>query len=558
MRLLLLKPFAVLLIALLGLGVGISGVSQRDSSTAPPGIIVKAPQESAITVGTWMDRPSYATGEAYAEFVHFEVNQPAYIVATHIDPSGVVRLLFKSDFKVEAGEYALPPQLFPMPLAEGEAFVQVLATPILIAIEELIQEDSREETFPILGDDPAEVKSRIERLIQGDHGLPAGAWGTAWTRYEIVRRGITPISGHGSCGYLVVEGIDRRNPSRLIDIDIWVNDVYMGINSDLEKICLRPGEIYTVEVEPHADYDKEDFKSSRVCIVNGEEKDPCEVSVPEGRTKVVTFELERKQPDRPFAAFTVGATVGTVAPTLGEPVQFDASESSCPSPTRIQSYEWQFGDGSSTATGVTTTHIYQSEGTYEVRLFITCTDDRGDDTGRLVHVPPVITPHSTQPINPPCVVVELGDFEANIEQGIGAITFKGRNGFTQIYWKELRGLEYFTEFKISFEYKVDEAPSYSYATASKNRNFTALSYVLVTFYDDEGATITSRRFFSIEKARGYSPRQYPRDRDIGEWKTLPVEVTLPKSAVRLEVSIVVDVAENDSEKGFDITYRIPE
>jgi PKD repeat protein len=74
----------------------------------------------------------------------------------------------------------------------------------------------------------------------------------------------------------------------------------------------------------------------------------------------------------PIAAFTDNAT--TV--NTGEVIRFDASDSYDPDGT-IVSYEWGFGDGS-TATGMTTDHVYSEVGDYAVNLVVT--DDDGDSS----------------------------------------------------------------------------------------------------------------------------------------------------------------------------------
>lgn len=60
-------------------------------------------------------------------------------------------------------------------------------------------------------------------------------------------------------------------------------------------------------------------------------------------------------------------------PQVGEKISFDASKSSA-SGAKIASYAWDFGDGT-TGSGVTITHVYNSEGSYKVTL--TVKDDRG-------------------------------------------------------------------------------------------------------------------------------------------------------------------------------------
>jgi peroxiredoxin len=72
--------------------------------------------------------------------------------------------------------------------------------------------------------------------------------------------------------------------------------------------------------------------------------------------------------EAPIASFTRSPSSG-VAPLA---VFFDAAESADPDGT-VASYAWDFGDGAA-AQGVTTTHTYETAGTYSAKL--TVTDDR--------------------------------------------------------------------------------------------------------------------------------------------------------------------------------------
>ena len=75
----------------------------------------------------------------------------------------------------------------------------------------------------------------------------------------------------------------------------------------------------------------------------------------------------------PIASFTATPSSG-VSP---QPVALDASAST-DREGPIAAYSWDFGDGSGTATGVTTNHVYQSPGTFTVTLTVT---DRKGATG---------------------------------------------------------------------------------------------------------------------------------------------------------------------------------
>ncbi len=80
-------------------------------------------------------------------------------------------------------------------------------------------------------------------------------------------------------------------------------------------------------------------------------------------------------------------------------VAFDAAASADPDGT-ITSHEWDFGDGS-TASGVTASHTYESEGTFVVVLRVTDDDGESDSISRTVTVP-------NGPIGPPVEPPEDG------------------------------------------------------------------------------------------------------------------------------------------------------
>jgi PKD repeat protein len=84
----------------------------------------------------------------------------------------------------------------------------------------------------------------------------------------------------------------------------------------------------------------------------------------------------------PTARFTSSPT----APGVSETVFFDATSSTAAPGFSIAGYAWNFGDGSTSASGPTTSHSYSATGTYTVTLTVTDTAGQKGTTSNTVVV----------------------------------------------------------------------------------------------------------------------------------------------------------------------------
>ena len=84
---------------------------------------------------------------------------------------------------------------------------------------------------------------------------------------------------------------------------------------------------------------------------------------------------------------TASLTVDVDQINSGEPINFDARESSTPDATVITQFSWDFGDGSTTTTtqGLTN-HVYSKPGTYEVSLIVENDQGGTDETHWTIYV----------------------------------------------------------------------------------------------------------------------------------------------------------------------------
>lgn len=110
-----------------------------------------------------------------------------------------------------------------------------------------------------------------------------------------------------------------------------------------------------------------------------------------GKATSVTGFISISFADRPDTGDSTSGQASFFASNVrvGLQAQFDAQASTVPSGRTIQSYEWNFGDGTiETSTGPTKFHIYQQTGVVTVRLTVTDSTGQKFVTERFVTVTP--------------------------------------------------------------------------------------------------------------------------------------------------------------------------
>jgi len=106
----------------------------------------------------------------------------------------------------------------------------------------------------------------------------------------------------------------------------------------------------------------------------------------------------------PIALFSVSPGDGN-APLQ---VDFDASASSDPDGT-ISSYSWDFGDGGSSASGPTVSHLYDQPGTFTARLTVTDNDGEASTSSRGIRARGVTVSGSVQILSSSAVDSDVND-----------------------------------------------------------------------------------------------------------------------------------------------------
>jgi len=481
------RRFAKLLIvAVLAALAGTFGLlpSQGQVGGPPPGVIIKNPAESELSITVEMGHTLYVQNTTAVEFVRFRINQSAFVYLYEVAPNGEVRLLLpnraaRNNF-LASGEYAFPEDFqggFPIG-AEGEGRYTIQAIATLLPIEL----GPGVELFQRLGSNPDQVRQGVELLI-AQSGLTATQWAANWTQYRVVKTQPTA----GGTGKVTLKVVDNKNTPisdalvKIEQIDAQGNPVKVeldwrtvdtGLSWRLESgvryrmLAKRPP-LYVPDPQTVCKISKGGLETTLA---------PCEFELVPNDDLLVTFTLE---PASEAVDFRVSNPKGSNPYCVGIRIEFDASASR--PGEQILSYQWDFGDGTTKLEKESSTsHIYRHPKKYQVTLVVTYQGGRTKSTMKTIEVA-----EATHPRCPPlrtATVEEKAKFELRPPN---TIAFEVRNGYAIVPVPNLSLPPGSPGIRLSFQYLITAFPTQDVLGAKA----FVLSYVSVLFLDAQGNTL---------------------------------------------------------------------
>jgi len=321
----------------------VSGPGGQSLDTAQAA--VGSPQPTLVA-DVSLPKSAYTVGESIT--ITLAVNRAAYVYLVEITPDNRVVLLFPSLYEpnnaLAAGSRVLPGAAYTLRASEpvgAETLWLFTATGLIPGFP-----TSFGLGFPTLSTNPTAFVNTVLATMQstfaaGDRAVDSVS--------------LTVQSAPPTTGTLRVLSTPAGASVRLDGVSIGT--------TNLERPNVGPG-THTVEI-------------SR----SGYQTETRQATIMAGSTTTVQVTLIPIPVNQvPIAAFTYSPT----SPSVGTPVQFDASASADPDGTII-SYAWNFGD-TGTATGALVSHSYAVNGSYTVQLTVTDNGGRTAQVSRLVAV----------------------------------------------------------------------------------------------------------------------------------------------------------------------------
>lgn len=519
MKYLLLKLFVTLLIVTLSLGASVTR-AQRDEDS-PPWIIEKSPLESDLRIEIWESKAVYRAGVTVTNFIHVELNKPAYVYIYNISTVDEIRLLFPNwssqDSFLGPGEYALPGERFEITGPEGTAYVQAIATKCPIDLALAPEGFQEREPFLLLGTDPISVREDIKRIIQ-DYSLTDSEWTTDWDQYE-VSPPVLPFAGVEESVKLTIEIVDAETSQTPNEAKAFVDGEYRGpVPPQGEELELLPGDY---EISAYAP---------------GYQPEIRKIGLKEETTE--RFELQPAK--RAYFEFK------PKYPHINKEIEFDASRSIGPS--QIILYEWDFDCDEKvderTASPIIL-HSFPSRGTYRVTLTVVFENGEWD------------------PSDPQWVEVVGGDYRRIKEEGDAKANIKEEQGVIKV--EEIvtagsahvnlvaPGLSPLAEIptELSEVKKVMLYFQVHYDSFPREKVRSPQSFVELAFLGEEGNILGEPLQYHTLDSRG-RPRYAG---SIDNWASVSSDpISVPAGTIEVQLSVKTSVRENTSGTPIIVSY----
>jgi len=320
------------------IGPGGQSTDTTQAFVSPPAI--------PLSVQVTLPKATYEIGESLT--ATYTLNRTAYVYLCEATADGRVLLIYPNGFEpnnpVPAGTHTVPSGPYSIQVSEptgSETLYLFAATSALPNFP-----TSYGFGFPLLSTNPTTFRNTVLATMQSQ--LPSTEWSYDTVSYTVV----SPAPTTGTLRVL----------SSPTGATVRLDGSSIG-STPLERTGVSPG-VHTVQI-------------SR----SGYQTEVRQVLISAGATATVQVTLTPEPSNQPpNAAFTYSPS----SPTVGEPVQFNATGSNDPDGS-IVSYAWDFGDGGS-GSGATPVHSFGTNISYTVRLTVTDNGGATDTITKTVSV----------------------------------------------------------------------------------------------------------------------------------------------------------------------------
>ncbi len=333
-------------------------VTDNDGATATTTrqVSVATQPTAALSVEISLPKGTYQVGEPIV--ISYRTNRAAYIYICAVDANGEVTLLFPNHFepnnRVPAGIHTLPGADYRLRVTDPPGTMTLY---IFAATRPLPNFPTRFRSgFPVLSRNPTEFRNAVLRTMQTQ--FPAGSWAKDTLSFTVV-------SSAPQTGILWVASSPQGAAVNVDGAFVGTTPIQVSVAAGMRTVTLS---------------------------LTGHHGVTRQVNVIAGQTTQLHVPLTAVARNQPP---TARLSIRPAAVLIGQTVTFDGSGSTDPDGW-IVSYRWDFGDGTS-GSGVRTSRIYTTAGTYFVRLTVTDNQGATQTAMQTISVGSVATPPAPLP-----------------------------------------------------------------------------------------------------------------------------------------------------------------